>query len=99
MKIEKIFNTKYGGLIFSLMSGFAYFIVILSFIISTGPRAGLLGFFFAPAIICGMALVLFKMIRQFLENEEFKKANIVGILHVILMVVSVVFLVAMVLSK
>ena len=99
MKIEKIFNTKYGGLIFSLLSGFAYFIVILSFIMTTGPKAGLLGFFFAPAIICGMALVLFKMIRQFLENEEIKKANLVGILHVILMIVSVVFLIAMILSK
>lgn len=95
MKIEKIFGTKYGGLIFSLLSGLAYFIVILSFIMTTGPRAGLLGFFFAPAIICGIALVLFKMIRQFLENEEFQKANIVGILHVILMAISVVFLIAM----
>ncbi|MBQ7986659.1 MAG: hypothetical protein IJ304_05280 [Clostridia bacterium] len=97
MKIEKIFNTKYGGLIFSLLSGFAYFIVILSFILGTDDKAGLLGFFFAPAIICGMALVLFKMIRQFLENEEFKKANIVGILHVILMLISVIFLMAMIL--
>lgn len=96
MKIEKIFGTKYGGLIFSLLSGFAYFIIILGFIMATGPRAGLLGFFFAPAIICGMALVLFKMIRQFLENEEFKKANLVGILHIILIIISIVFLIAMI---
>lgn len=96
MKIEKIFGTKYGGLIFSLLSGFAYFIVILSFIMTTGPRAGLLGFFFAPAIICGIALVLFKMIRQFLENEEFKKANLVGILHIILIIISIVFFIAMI---
>lgn len=99
MRIEKIFNTKYGGLIFSLLSGFAYFIIILSFIISTGPRAGLLGFFFAPAIICGIALVLFKMIRQFIENEEFKKADIIGILHVILMIISIAFLLAMIIGK
>ncbi len=96
MKIEKIFGTKYGGLIFSLLSGLAYFIVILNFILGADSKAGLLGFFFAPAIICGAALVLFKMIRQFLENEEFNKANIVGILHVILMVISVVFLIAMI---
>ncbi len=97
MKIEKIFNTKYGGLIFSLLSGCAYFIIILSFILGTDSRSGLLGFFFAPAIICGMALVLFKMIRQFLENEELKKANIVGIFHIILMLISIVFLMAMIL--
>lgn len=96
MRIEKIFGTKYGGLIFSLLSGCAYFILVLSYIISTGPRAWLIGFFFAPAIICGMALVLFKMIRQFIENEEFKKANLVAILHVILMLMSIVFLIAMI---
>ena len=98
MKIEKIFNTRYGGLVFSLLSGCAYFIVILSLILTAGPRTGLLAFFFAPAIICGMALVLFKMIRQFLENEELKKANLVGVLHVILMLISIVFLVAMILK-
>lgn len=96
MKIEKIFNTKYGGLVFSLLSGLSYFIIILSFILSSDAKAWLLGFFFAPAIICGMALVLFKMIRQFLENEEFKKANIVGVLHIILMLMSVIFLIAMI---
>lgn len=95
MKIEKIFGTKYGGLIFSLLSGCAYFILVLSYIISTGPKAWLLGFFFAPAIICGLALVLFKMIHGFIENEEFKKANIVAVLHVILMIISIVFLLAM----
>ncbi len=96
MKIEKIFNTKYGGLIFSLLSGCAYFIVILSFILQADGKAGLLGFFFAPAIICGAALVIFKMIRQFLENEELKKANAIGILHVVLMAISIVFLIAMI---
>ena len=98
MKIEKVFNTKYGGLIFSLLSGLAYFIIVLSFILGYDSKSGLLGFFFAPAIICGMALVLFKMIRQFLENEEFKKANIIGIFHVILMLISIVFLLAMILG-
>ncbi len=96
MKIEKIFGTKYGGLIFSLLSGCAYFIFVLSFILGTDPKAGLLGFFFAPAIICGIALVLFKMIHQFIENEEFNKANIIALLHVILMLMSIAFLLAMI---
>ena len=96
MKIEKIFSTKYGGLIFTLLSGCAYFITILDFILTYDSKAGLLAFFFAPAIICGTALVLFKMIKQFIENEEFKKANILAILHVILMLMSIVFLVSMI---
>lgn len=98
MKIEKIFGTKYGGLIFSLLSGCAYFIFVLSFILGTDPKAGLLGFFFAPAIIFGIALVLFKMIRGFIENEEFKKANIIAILHVILMAMSIAFLLTMIIG-
>jgi len=96
MKMEKIFKTKYGGLIFTLLSGCAYFIMILNFITQGDSSAGLLGFFFAPAIIFGIALVLFKMIRQFVENEEYKKANIVGYLHVALILMSIVFLVAMI---
>lgn len=96
MKIEKIFGTKYGGLVFSLLAGCSYFILILSYILGTDSKAGLLGFFFAPAIICGIALVLFKMIRGFIENEELKKANAVGLLHVALMLMSIVFLVAMI---
>ncbi len=98
MKIEKIFGTKYGGLIFSLLAGCAYFILVLSFILGLSPKSGILGFFFAPAIICGIALVLFKMIRGFIENEEVKKANIVAILHVILMFMSVAFLLAMIIK-
>lgn len=94
--MRRIFETKYGGLIFCLLSGVSYFILILSFLLEGNAKNGLLGFFFAPAIICGIALVLFKMIRTFIENEEFKKANMVGILHVILMLLSIVFLVAII---
>lgn len=96
MKMEKIFGTKYGGLIFTLASGLAYFIVILNFILMVDSKAGLLGFFFAPAIICGIALVLFKMIRQLIENEQFVRANIIGIFHIILMLMSIVFLIAII---
>lgn len=92
MKIEKLFATKYGGFVFSFLSGLAYFIIILYFILTTDVKAGLLGFFFAPAIICGIALVLFKMIRRFIDNEEPKCANAVGIMHIILMLISIVFL-------
>ena len=96
MNMQKIFNTKYGGLIFSLLSGLSYFILILSFMLDGNTKNGLLGFFFAPAIICGIALVLFKMIRGFIENEELKKANVIGIMHIILMLLSVVFLIAII---
>lgn len=96
MKIEKIFATKYGGLIFTLLSGTAYFIVILNFILAASPKNALLGFFFAPAIICGSALVLFKSIRMHIENEEIKIANRLAIIHIALMLISIVFLISMI---
>lgn len=60
-------------LIFSLLSGCAYFAVILNFILTNTERAGaLLGLYVAPAVICGLALVFIKAIRNFFENEQYK---------------------------
>ena len=96
MNMKKIFDSKFGGLIFSLLSGCAYFIIILNFLLLSGPKNGLIAFFFSPAIICGFALVLFKNIKQLLENDESKKANVIGTIHIILILMSIVFLVAII---
>lgn len=94
MDIKQIFNSKYGGLIFSLLSGCAYFIIILDFLLIANPKNGLIAFFFSPAIICGFGLILFKSIKQLLEKDEDKRANIIGIFHIVLILMSVVFLIA-----
>ena len=90
--IGKIFETKYGGLVFSLLSGCAYFIIILNIILQTSPSAGLLGFFFAPAIIAGTGLVLLKTIKRLIDEEQPGRVNILCWVHIILMVLSLVFL-------
>lgn len=92
--IGKIFDTKYGGLIFSLLAGAAYFIIILDFVLKHTSKGGaLLGFFFSPAIIAGAALVIIKTVRQLSEEEKFEKINLFLLLHIVLMLLGIVFLI------
>ncbi|MBR4173337.1 MAG: hypothetical protein IKR46_03090 [Clostridia bacterium] len=91
--IGKIFDKKYGGLIFSLLAGSAYFIIILDFILKHTQRGGaLLGFFFSPAIIAGVALVIIKTIKRLEADEAFTRINLFLYLHLILMLLGIVFL-------
>ena len=93
--MRKFFETKFGGLIFSLLSGLAYFIIVLGFILdNTGPKGIILGIFFFPAIVCGMAFVLLKSIKQWQEQEAYSKITAVAVFHIILMLLSVIFLLA-----
>ncbi len=96
--INKIFDTKYGGLIFSLFSGCAYFIIVLDFFLKgTTTGGGLLGLFFFPAIVCGTALVLLKLIKKLQEEEAYGKITAIFYLHIILAIISIVFLIDMIL--
>lgn len=96
--MKKIFETKFGGLIFALLAGLAYFCLVLTFILeTTGDKGILLGIFFFPAIVCGMGLVLLKSIKQWQEQENYKKIKVVVILHAGLFVISIVSLIAAIL--
>lgn len=91
--IGKIFDTKYGGLIFSLICGAAYYIIILDFITRYTSQGGeLLGFFFLPAIICTAALVILKTAKRLILEELFSKLNLLIYVHIILILISLVFL-------
>ena len=79
-------------LIFALLSGGAYFVLALKFILShTKAGGGLMAMFLAPLIVCGAALVLIKLIKQCRENGN--DSAIAGLfwIHVILIIISVVF--------
>lgn len=83
-------------LIFSLLSGMAYYVVILKFILShTSVGGGLLGFFFFPAIVFGAGLVLIKLIKQCLENGNNGAVSIIFWLHVIFWAIAIVFVASM----
>ncbi len=92
--IGKLLDKKYGGLIFSLLSGLAYFIIILDYIInSTAAYGMLLGLFFFPAIIAGSALIILKTINRLKTEEKFRQINAIIYLHILLMLVSIPFLI------
>lgn len=95
-KILQLMQSTKGLLVFTLLSGCAYFITVLKFILShTNAGGGLLGFFFFPAIVCGAALVLIKVIKQCFENgNENAVVNIFWI-HVGFILISIVFLISM----
>lgn len=94
MKItERILNSKYGGLVFSLLSGLAYFIIIMNFIMSHTQNGGLLGIFFFPAIICGTALVLLKALKRLCDEDRRKSAAALIYIHLALILISIVFLI------
>ncbi len=94
MKItEKILNSKYGGLVFSLLSGLAYFIIIMNFIMGHTQNGGLLAFFFFPAIICGAALVLLKLLKRLCDEDRKKSAATLIYVHFVLILISLVFLI------
>lgn len=67
--MDKLFKSKYGLLIFSLLCGVGYFLLIM-LLISNVEYSYLLGIFFFPAVICGGALCVFKTIRGYMENEN-----------------------------
>ena len=95
--IGKIFKAKYGGLIFSLLAGIAYFIIILDFILKhTSYGGALLGFFFSPAIIAGAALVIIKTVKRLETEEAFSKINLFLWLQFAVMVFGILFLIDMI---
>ena len=92
--ISKIFDKKYGGLVFSLLSGVAYFIIVLGFILkNTINGGGLLAFFFAPAIIAGAALIIIKTVNRLREEERYGSINAFLLFHIVLIALSIVFLI------
>ena len=94
--IIKLLQNTWGLLIFSLLSGLAYYAVILKFILSnTEKGGGLLGFFFFPLIICGAALILIKIIKQCMENGREGGAVALFWLHVLFIIIAAVYAVTM----
>lgn len=95
-KILQLMQSTKGLLVFTLLSGCAYFITVLKFILShTNAGGGLLGFFFFPAIVCGAALVLIKVIKQCFENGNENAVINIFLIHVVFILISIVFLISM----
>lgn len=95
--ILKLITNTAGRLIFALLGGAAYYIIALRFIIShTNNGGGLLGFFFLPAIVCGMGLIIIKILRSQEEQGNTGAMLTVFWTHIILIIISAVFLITMI---
>lgn len=95
-KILKLLSNTAARLIFALLCGGAYYVVALRFIVAhTNPGGGLLGFFFLPAIVCGMALVIVKILKT--QEEQGNTGVILAVFfsHILLILLSIVFLASM----
>ena len=92
--LAKLWGTKYGGFVFSLICGVAYFIILLNLLsINNQAGGGLIALFIAPAVICGMALILIKAAKKLILEEEFSKLALMTYSHIVLLLLSVVFLI------
>ena len=93
--LSKLLNTTYGHLIFGLICGLSYFIISLNFIYAnTVSGAGLLAFFLSPAIICGIALVVIKLIKNWMISEQYKNINLFVHFHLIVFIVAIIYAVS-----
>ncbi len=95
-KILKLLSNTAARLIFALLCGGAYYVIALRFIVAhTNPGGGLLGFFFLPAIVCGMALVIVKILKT--QEEQGNTGVILAVFfsHILLILLSIVFLASM----
>lgn len=90
-------TTTAGRLIFSLLAGAGYFMILLRFIIDMSNGSGFLAFLFAPLIICGAALILVKLIKQAEELENDTAIIKLFWLHTAVFAVGVVFLISVLL--
>ena len=93
-KILDVINTTAGQLIFALLAGLGFFLVLSGFMVENSGGNMLLAFFFAPAIICGAALVIIKMIKQARENENFGSILKIFWIHLVLLVIGIIFFIA-----
>ena len=83
--MKKILDSKYGLLIFSLLSGLGYFTLIM-LLLADISYSYLLGIFFFPAVICGAALCIYKTVSSLAENNEYGKIKRIFVIHSALIV-------------
>lgn len=73
-KIDELFASTWGLLVFSILSSLGYYFFVLSVIMSFS-RGGtpFVGIMFAPAIIGYIAIAIVKMLKNNILGEAYKK--------------------------
>lgn len=91
-KIEKMFSSTTGLLVFSLFSGLGYFAMVLRIVMSfSRNNSAFVCLMFAPAIICGAAFFIIKTVKTNIMNEQPQKNSALFFLHCIVIFIGVIF--------
>lgn len=93
-KVLDLINTTAGQLVFALLSGLGYFMLISGWVIDFSNGSWLLLLYIAPIIICGAALVIIKLIKQAREAENEKNILRIFWLHVVVIIMGILFVTA-----
>jgi Ni/Fe-hydrogenase subunit HybB-like protein len=93
-KILDLLGSTAGQLVFALLCGTGYFMVISGFLVTNSNGSGLLAFFFAPAIVCGAALVIIKLMKQARENGNEKAIIKIFYLHIVLILIGIISIIS-----
>lgn len=93
-KITELLKRPYALLIWALICGGAYLVLIGRFIMrftNTAAGGGMLIWIFCPAIVCGAALILIKAVKRAMETENDKGALMLFYAHLIVIAMGIVF--------
>lgn len=93
-KILNMINTTAGQLVFALLSGLGYFMLVGGWILDLSRGMWLILMYVAPIIICGAALVIIKLIKQAREAENEKAILRIFWLHLCVILLGILFVAA-----
>lgn len=93
-KILDMINTTAGQLIFALLSGLGYFMLVSGWILDFSRGIWLILMYVSPIIICGAALVIIKLIKQARDAENEKTILRIFWLHVCVILLGILFVAA-----
>ena len=90
-KILNMINTTAGQLVFALLSGLGYFMLVFGWIMDFSRGMWLMPLYLAPIIICGAALIIIKLIKASREAENEKNIMRIFWLHTAVIILGIVF--------
>ena len=94
-KILSFLNTTGGQLGFALLSGLSYLALLSGVILEASRGMWLILFYIAPIIVCGVALVIIKLMKQARENENNLSILKLFWIHVVVILLGIFFLIAL----
>ena len=94
-KILKFLETTAGQLGFALVSGLAYLAMIAGVILELSRGMWLILLYISPVVICGIALVIIKLMKQARANDNNAAILKLFWIHIAVILIGIVFAIAL----